>query len=273
MKVTTPDKHRRPAAAAALVLGLWSAQAGAHDPVFGPGPHVLYKGGLEVHLGAHRDVGGGSESEFELEIAYGVTGDWAVGMALPWTTSAPADEATGFAGPALFTKYRFWRRDTRGAQTSAALFAKRVTDAGADSALHAGDAWIGGLAYGYESLDWYRWAAVRYRRSETNDEGARPGDRLLVDAVLGYRFEPPRYREPDAVWMLELNGEFIESARAGGRTLPDTGSDVLFLSPGLMWTYRNFAFKGGVQLPVWQDRHGLQDEIDYRAKLETEWHF
>lgn len=273
METTPPDKHLRSVAAAALALGLWSTQAGAHDPVFGLGSHVLYRGGLEMHLGAHRDAAGESETESELEIAYGLTGDWAVGLSLPWVVSAPADEATGFAGPALFTKYRFWRRDRPGAQTSAAFFAKRVTDAGTESALHAGDAWIGGLAYGYESLDWYRWAAVRYRRNETNDEGVRPGDGLFVDAVLGYRFEPPRYYEPDAVWMLELNGEFVESARSGGAALPDTGGDALFLSPGLMWTYRNFAFKAGVQLPVWQDRNGDQDGIDYRAKLEIEWHF
>ena len=35
-----------------------SSLALAHDPIFGLGPHVLYKGGLEVHVGLEAEHGG-----------------------------------------------------------------------------------------------------------------------------------------------------------------------------------------------------------------------
>ena len=50
------------------------------------------------------------------------------------------------------------------------------------------------------------------------------------------------------------------------------GGNQWFLSPGLMWTHQNFAFKAGVQLPVIDDLAADQEQDDYRAKIELEWH-
>ncbi|WP_297533578.1 MULTISPECIES: hypothetical protein [Thalassolituus] len=50
------------------------------------------------------------------------------------------------------------------------------------------------------------------------------------------------------------------------------GGNQWFLSPGLMWTHQNFAFKAGLQLPVIDDLSADQEQDDYRAKIELEWH-
>ena len=50
------------------------------------------------------------------------------------------------------------------------------------------------------------------------------------------------------------------------------GGNQWFLSPGLMWTHRNFALKAGVQLLVIDDLSAGQEQDDYRAKIELEWH-
>ncbi len=39
-----------------------------------------------------------------------------------------------------------------------------------------------------------------------------------------------------------------------------------------MWTYRNFAVKAGVQLPLLDDLAEYQEADDYRAMIELEWH-
>ena len=98
-------------------------------------------------------------------------------------------------------------------------------------------------------------------------------DVRLVDFVGGIRFSPTEYQEPDWVWMLELNGELIENVTQGvGSVKKQLGGNQWFLSPGLMWTHRNFAFKAGVQLPVIDDLSADQEQDDYRAKIELEWH-
>jgi len=90
--------------------------------------------------------------------------------------------------------------------------------------------------------------AASYRYNDTNDAGVDCGDVLFLDAV----------------WMLELNFERQERARAGGSRL--------FFLPGLVWTWRNVAVKPGIQIPVWSDLNGSQQGPDYRGLIEVEVH-
>lgn len=264
--------------AAGVLLMLHGAAAFAHDPVFGPGPHVLYKGGVEVHVGIDRDKAGRErETGLDLELTYGLTGDWAAGIGLPYVrTEEGAMRSTGAGDVALFSKYRFWRRDTLGLQESAAVFLNVETDSGderRDPPLGTGATdTVLGLTYGHEGLEWYRFAGLLYRRNGENDAGLRRGDRVLFDLAGGWRPRPPRYREPDTVWLLELNGEYGRKAELNGAELADTGGTEIFLSPGIFWTLRNFAVKAGVQVPLYHDLNGMQQETDYRIRLELEWH-
>ena len=259
-------------------FGFWSIPAWAHDPIFGLGPHVLYKGGVEIAAEASAGkAGSAGEQEAMLELTYGLTGDWSAGVDLPWVRKENAGQATSGAGDlTLFTKYRFWRRDSLGLQESAALALKLVTDmADANSVPPLGkgatDA-IVGLAYGYESRRQYRWASVRYRVNGEGAGGLERGDRLLIDFVGGIRLRLTSYLEPDTVWLLELNGEYAWRSRLGGVDLADSGGNQWFLSPGIFWTLRNFAVKAGVQVPVYSALNGDQARADYRARLTLEWH-
>ena len=55
-----------------VVLALLAVPpAYAHDPVFGLGPHTLYKGGVEIHLGNHQEKARDERStESELQLKY-----------------------------------------------------------------------------------------------------------------------------------------------------------------------------------------------------------
>lgn len=263
---------------AALLALLIGGQTWAHDPVFGIGPHVLYKGGVEVATEIHLEkVGTERESELGLELAYGITGDWAAGIELPYVwRKEGTDSANGTGDVSLFTKYRFWRHDTLGAQESMAVLLKIKTGTGDENATPAfvtgTTDTILGLAYGYESLKWYRWAALRYRHNGENVSGLRRGNKVLLDLVAGWRPKPPSYYEPDTVWLLELNGEYGKRAEQNGAELPNTGGTEWFLSPGIFWTKRNFAIKAGVQIPLTRHLNGTQESTDYRPKLVFEWH-
>ena len=263
---------------AVFLAGLVASPVQAHDPVFSIGPHVVYKGGLEISPEITRSKKGNArDTGLNLEVTYGLTGDWAAGIELPYNVSKEgSDDASGIGDVGLFTKYRFWRHDTLGAQETAAVLA-RVKFASGDEnktppvGSGSTDALLG-LTYGYESRKWYRWASVRYRRNGENDDRLRLGDKLLVDLVGGIRPKPGGYLEPDTVWLLELNGEYSRHAELRGSNLSSTGGTELFLSPGIFWTKRNFAVKAGVQLPVFSDLNGHQDNSDYRTRLTLEWH-
>ena len=252
---------------AIAVMLLVPPLAAAHDPVFSPGPHTLYRNGVEVHLGTHRsEAGGEAEQEYEASLSYGLTGDWVVGVNLPYHV----EDGHGERGPiTLRSKWRFWRDDRLGAQDAAAVSGRVFLDAG--PAGGATDALLG-LSYGHEGLIWYRWLSARYRVNGKDDAGFERGDRWFADAVIGVRPRQLRYREPDAVWMLELNLEGTARSERAGASVPDSGGTEAFLSPGLMWTWRNVAVKPGVQLPIYSDLNGRQAATDFRAQIELEFH-
>lgn len=260
-----------------LPLALVAGAAQAHDPIFGIGPHVLFKEGVEIALGTEAEKAGPERQQaLSLELTYGLTGDWAVGVDLPYVFKEDGgDGNNGYGDIALFTKYRFWREDSLGVQESAALLLKAVANTSDDEASPslgggATDA-ILGLTYGYEGRKWYRWASARYRFNGDSG-GIERGDRLLLDLVGGIRPHQTGYLEADTVWLLELNGEYGWQASRAGTRLANTGGTELFLSPGLFWTRRNFAIKAGVQIPVYSDLNGNQAESDYRARMIFEWH-
>jgi len=253
-----------------LIALLISLPAAAHDPIFGVGPHVLFKNGMEVALEIEAEsADSDNEQALAVDLAWGITGDWAAGLTLPYVFG---DEADGRGDIALYTKYRFWRQDSLGLQESAAVFAKWIPDSGDSAVTQQADDLIVGLAYGYEGRKHYRWASLRYRFNGENDAGIDRGDRVLLDFVAGWRPDPRGYREPDTVWLLELNGEYGKQARLGGTRLPDSGGTEWFLSPGIFWTERNFAIKAGVQIPVLERLRGTQPASDYRATIDFEWH-
>lgn len=263
---------------AALVACLLSAAAAAHDPIFGIGPHVIFKGGLEISPDMHlAKAGDGSTTETGLNFTYGLTGDWAAGIELPYVDKGAGPvSAAGRGDIKIFTKYRFWRNDSLGVQESVAVLLKvklDTADNGANPALGSGatDA-ILGLTYGYEGRKWYRWASIRYRFNGTNDAGLQRGEKVLFDLVGGIRFRPTGYLEADTVWLLELNGEYANRADINGASVANTGGTEWFLSPGIFWTKRNFAIKAGVQIPIAGDLNGARNESDIRANLTLEWH-
>ncbi len=262
-----------------MFVWLFLAVAGsalAHDPIFGLGPHVLFKGGVEYHLGAEQAKAGSQRTtEVAAQFAYGITGDWVAGIGIPYIRAdGPALTEEGRGATNVSTKYRFWRKDSLGAQESAAVLGKVIfDDADFDPNKREDNDYLLGLAYGYEGRKWYRWASVRWRINSDAANGVQRPDIWFLDLVGGIRFTPTEYTQPDWVWMLELNGEIADTVtnRVGGATTR-LGGNQWFISPGLMWTLRNFAIKVGVQIPVYDDLQANRPPDDYRGSLEFELH-
>jgi len=251
----------------------------AHDPVFGIGPHVLFKDGFEAAIEvAQEKAGEEKESELGIEFVYGITGDWAAGIDIPYASKKEgAESSNGMSDIQVFTKYRFWREDSLGLQESAAVMLAINGENGDENSTpklgNGATDVIVGLTYGYESLKWYRWASARYIRPGTSDAGFRKGDKWLVDFVVGWRPVPPEYKKPDTVWLLELNTEMTDQTEISNGSLnANSGGTEIFISPGIFWTTRNFAIKSGLQIPIMSDLDGTKDESDYRFKASFEWH-
>ena len=255
--------------------------AAAHDPVFSVGPHVLFKDGIELHGNISQNKSGDDKKTAQtFAMKYGITGDWVAGIDLPYKQIKENNEQlSGIGDIELSTKYRFWRKDSLAQQESVAFLLKIKLDSADNKVTPNAVDSLFSLAYGYESIHWYRWASVRYRfNGEVNQDNytLERGNKTFVDLVLGYRHTLNGYRDPDMVYMVELNGEFsqrnFQRDNMNNDQVNDSGGEAWFISPGFMWTLRNMAVKGGIQLPIYSNLNGAQQDSDYRFKLSIEWH-
>ena len=265
------------------VIIITSKPVQAHGPLFSPAPETIWKGGTEVTLGLHaeRATGAGErQKEYELFLAgeYGITADWEVGIEIPYTRKDfDGRDAGGLGDIVLGTKYQFWKRDLPGAQSKAAAFLKTKLPTGDDDSqprLGSGSTdVITGLATGYESRRWYWFASGVYRANTEGEGGLEKGDRQFLSAVGGIRPVLTEYDEPDTVLMIELNWERAGRDQLNGADLADTGGWELFVSPVVWVTYRQFGFRGGVQIPIAKGLDGNRPDTDYRGRIELITHF
>lgn len=259
----------------------------AHEPIFGLGPHTIFKDGLglEMEIEGEKASGKGEvEKDFTIhtELIYGLTTDLSATLAVPYIidrTSEAAGVKQSSSGPgdvSLRAKYRFWRKDGPGVQDAAAAVVGvklPTADEGKTPGLGSGSTdFLLGLTAARESLLWYWFGDLRYRINTKGSSGRKAGDRFFADLAAGIRPWPPEYLRPDLVVLVELNCEYLKKTELNGTDIADSGGKRMFFSPAFFLTYRNWAVKAGVQLPVYQDMNGEQTGTDYRFKLAVELH-
>ncbi len=269
-----------------LIIAI-AAPAYAHEPLFGLGPHTIYKGGVGIEVAVEGERASNSnEKERELslhtEIMYGITENLAVTLATPLVLKKSHDEGSGeYTGSGigditLRTKYRFWNQDSPGTKDSAAFITGIKLPTGEDGKtpkLGTGSTdFIFGLTAARESLRWYYFGDIRYRLNTRGSGNLKKGDRVFADLAIGIRAWATEYLKPDLVFMAEVNWESLMRDEFNGVDLNNSGGNRVFFAPSFFFTYRNWAVKGGVQIPLYQNLYGDQAEDKYRFKISVETH-
>ena len=120
---------------------------------------------------------------------------------------------------------------------------------------------------------WLSTADLRYLYTNQAN-GFEFGDEFHYNAMLKYRIWPVQYPGKDTFILLELNGIHEERSEAGGRAVGNSGGETIFLSPGIQWLpAQNIVLEAGVQLPVYQDRNGMQLGRDVTVLTGFRWTF
>ncbi len=275
MDVRIPTPRARQWYWAVLAMGLAATplSALAHGPIFSFSPHTEFKGATEYHLGYQRtEVGGVATNEYTSEFKYGVNSNWTVGMDLPYETGG-SDNVSGTGDFGLKTKYRFWRQAGPGTLRSLTALGQVSFDTGSAQVGTGSTDYLAALAYGYESIKWYRWASVGYRINTRGTGGLRRGNRLFLNLVGGWRPGIPVYTMPDTVFVVGLNAEITQRNRLNGVDQQNTGGTELFVSPGIIWTYGHVNLRPGIQIPIYSHLNGHQPATDFRFRFEIEMHY
>jgi hypothetical protein len=263
-----------------LVWTVLCTPALAHEPVFSIGPETIWQGGVGIETEFEFEQADGEHlSALHYEILYGLTENWSLQLSAPHILERKEAGNTerGLGDLEIRIKYQFFRKDLPGAQhkiTGIGGIKLPTGDDDAEPALGTGSAgFLVGTSYGYESRTWYHFTTVRYRH-RAKDGRQDPGDRLFLDAAIGYRPFQTEYTDLDAVLLLEGNYEidFRDSLR--GKRLPNTGGETFWLGPtALISPNPQWMFKVGIQFPVVQNLTGDRRRDDLRSVFGLEFHF
>ena len=255
----------------------------AHEPIFGTGPHTIYKDGIGLEMKYEREQSQyGYDQALHLHATYGLTPDWAVAVEIPQLQKVEENQrAAGTGDVMLQTKWRFYRKDfAEGRQDQVALLAavKLPTgDTESEPTLGSGSTdTIIGFTVGRESRTLYYFADLRYRMNGENDKKAsltlKKGNAWLYGTSFGFRPLLSEYWEPGLVFLMELFGKQQAKNTLSNQALENTGGHSTFMGPSFLWSYKNWMATGGVSVPVMQNLNGEQEKQQYQFALGIELH-
>ena len=245
------------------------SSASAHEPLFGLGPHTVgqYSWALESEL-ERGELGWFNK----YELIYGITPDFAVTAALPYVFSQEGKKS-GLGDFVLRGKNRFLRRDFLNGSSAFALHWGVKFPTGSRSELRGSGTFdtFGGLSFGLESRKHYAFADIRYQ-VKGKVENIERGNVLNFDAAYGIRPLKLEYLQPDLVILGEILGEVGGKNSINGIDDANSGGFVLSFAPGVLFSYRNMMFKGGVKFAVLENLNGLQKKPDPEFVFAVEIH-
>ncbi len=239
-----------------LLLVLSGTYIFAHEPIYGNGPHVLFKGGLAPGITLQSGLG---YIETEVNLEYGLTNKLTIGTDIPFSN---AKGSYNFNGIKIKSKYRFYTKYSRGAMLQfAALGGYKFSNNELPNIFNAG------IAAGREAVDWYWFASAVYVAKVAN-KTINLGDEINYDVTLGYRLTKLSYYKPDLVVFLEFIGKRQFSSKLNGKIIDQTGGNSFGIAPTLMFTYRNYAIRTGVELGVGESGFIKRPKTNFKISIE-----
>lgn len=240
--------------------------------------------------------------EEDLTFVWGATRDLTLGITQPFLQrrlrfDGPDGERQVIAadGPGDLMAvgvYRFFRRDVERSTTQVSLLGGLKLPSGAtdieDSnlprltgsqgtrlppSLQLGSGSVDGIVglAGFHNMD--RLSFYADVQGKLNTEGAQDfqaGNGVFYDLTADYVLLPQR----NMFVLLELNGISTSRAEQAGRTVRDSGGQLLFISPGLQYLPLPYLIlEASVQVPIYRDLNGRQLAPDWSVVVGVRYLF
>lgn len=224
-----------------------------------------------------------------LGIGYGVTDDLSIGLRIPYVRFNNIKEAhagvpdeihlhgdsKGIGDMTLMAQYRFLRLSE--SRLAMALFfgikiptgKTDVRDSGGerlDTEFQPGsgswDPIIGAAAtkrLGPVSLD----ANLLYSSAGRGAQKTNLGDSFQYNVAASYR----AFRDGDISWdmILEANGEWRQKQKTDGITDENSGENIILLSPGTRFSWKQWSAYVSVGFPIIQNLNGIQNKTSTKT--------
>jgi hypothetical protein len=241
-----------------LIFILFSvSKISAHEPLYGNGPHVLFKGGFAPEITIQSGFG---YLNTAYSLGYGLTKDWTINGGAAFNNLNQNYEYKGFL---IKNKYRFYTYFKPGlsilASAIAAIFVPENNKV--PKVLNLG------ITGGQESLRWYWFVDAAYAFKITGNN-IKPGNEINYTATIGYRPFEIDYYKPDLVLFIEGIGRYQEKAVQNGSEVTNSGGNYWAIAPTFFLTYKNYALRAGVEFGIASTGSIIKPDNNYKISIE-----
>jgi hypothetical protein len=126
-----------------------------------------------------------------------------------------------------------------------------------------------GTTYNRTSVDWIGFISPGMLLTTTNN-GVRLGSQYLYQAGLGRNI---LYATDESILtgLVEFDGQYTEKDTIFGQPNPNSGGNVVTVTPSLWFSTKKLIVQVGVGFPVVQNLYGNQTKMDYFILTNVSW--
>lgn len=251
-----------------------SQQPGA---LFGFGGNIIDQG--EVQLFFFGDAFFGKKKviiDLIPSILFGVTNNFSLYFTFPFTPLLKdhTHRSSGLEDFFVQGEYAFYNKSTSTYADQATLVANITVPTGSNrknpSTGFGSPSFFLGATYSHALVDWFVFVAPGAILTTSNHE-TKMGDQFLYQFGLGKNIPSPKgwiY-----AWMVEVDGQYNTKNRVNGTLDPNSGGNVVYVTPSLWISSQEMLFQLGGSIPVNQNLFGKQSKVDYAVNLYFGWSF
>ncbi|MBX9786289.1 MAG: hypothetical protein K2Y08_03015 [Alphaproteobacteria bacterium] len=247
-------------------------------PLISFGQNILDEGKTKIFL--FSDVLGGSQMHFIDAVPYGVYGitdDFCALLSIPVAVNYKQNKShsSGLSDMFLQLEYAFYNQDTSQFGDRATLVANVAFPTGSATKQpptgNGSSSFFLGSTFNRTYVNWFFFTSPGVLLT-TSHKGQKVGNEYLYQVGFGRNFYTID-SEWIFAWLIETNGLYTEKTRFKGHTDPNSGGNLVVVTPSLWISSEQVTIQFGIGLPVAQRLFGNQTKNKYLLASNLSWLF
>ncbi len=249
-------------------------------PLISFGQNIIDKNQIQFFLEADK-IGGVNKHTIDVvpSVLYGVTDNFSIFFNLPIAASFKdkAHQSSGLEDAFLQFEYAFYAYQNHNYTDQATVVTNMTFPTGsADKRPNTGfgsPSFFLGTTFNRIYVKWFLFTSYgTILTTEDKDDETKFGNQFLYQAGFGRNLF-----NIDSKWifagLVETDGTYAEKNKINGATDPNSGGNVVYVTPSLWISSKNLVFQLGAGMPVTQHLYGDQGKNRYLLEVNLGWTF
>lgn len=199
-------------------------------------------------------------------ILYGILDELCIAAYIPFTPKSreKSFRSSGIEDIFLELEYAYFNKKAKNYALQATVVGDVAFPTGSSSKNpptgYGSFSYLLGATFSYMSFNWYAFVSPGVQLT-TKHHGTKFGNSYFYEWGFARYFECLSPKGWIFDLMVEFDGAYIEKNKNKGKINPDSGGNVIFVTPSVWLSSKRFILQWGIGFPLLQDLNGKQDKV------------